>query len=159
MNDTVTCRLSDQPFLEGLSQEYLDLLESCSETKIFAQGTYLLNYQQNAEDFFLLTKGQVVLLNHVPMGGIQVLETITAPNAVGWSWITPPARWHYSVKAVQETHCFVIHTPTLLEKMASDSTFAAQMYSRFIHIVVDRLQATRLQSMDIYSNPSKGGSL
>lgn len=157
MRGSIIQLLRDHPLFEGLPDSYLYLIADCSEEKVFNKSSYLFHYQQPAQKFFLMLEGQAVLLSHLPMGGLTTLETITAPNVAGWSWLIPPYRWHYSLKASQDTRCLVIHTESLKAKMEADKSFSVDMYQRFMVVVVGRLQASRLQTMDIYSNPSVVG--
>ncbi len=139
MSQSILQQLRSHPFLQDLPEKYLMLIEGCSEEQVFEEGQSLLHYQKPAEEFFLLLEGQVRLFNHMPMGGMTVLETISAPNVTGWSWLLPPYRWHYSAKAIKRSRCLLIHTMCLLGEMEVDAAFAAEMYKRFMMVLVERL--------------------
>lgn len=151
---TVIDSLKGHPFFQGLEDKYFSDLEECSTRADYPKEIYLLRTQMPANDFFVLLEGQVKLLNHVPGGRVAALETITAPSIVGWSWLVPPFQWHFDVKTMTPVSTLRIHAPQILAKMSQDKTLAADLYQRFMELVVERLQAARMQSMDIYANPN-----
>ena len=149
--------LKTHSFLAGMPDEYVELIADCSQEKEFLKGQHLLRFQQTADEFYFLLSGQVTILNHVPGRKTAELETISSPNVLGWSWLMPPYRWHFDVKAKTDVKSIYVHAACLRGKMQTDTVFGCEMYSRFIEIIVDRLQAARLQGMDIYASPE--GSL
>lgn len=151
---TVLKQLKSHPFVQGLDESYLDLLADCTELRSYNSGDYLLRYQKPAEEFLLLLEGKVLLLNNVPGKDITPLESIIAPNVIGWSWLVPPYRWHFDAKAQSPVSCLVVHSMCLKGKMDTDKEFGYEMYKRFFDVVVDRLQASRLQVLDVYAKPT-----
>lgn len=154
----VIATLKKHSFLAGMSDEYLEFIADCSEEKQFDNGQFLMRFQQTADEFYLLLDGRVVLLNHVPGRGVDPLETLSAPSVLGWSWLMSPYRWHFDVKATEEVKAICVHAMCLRGKMQADPVFGCEMYSRFMTVIVDRLQAARLQGMDVYGKP-EGASL
>lgn len=158
MNQTeLASRISNHPFCKGLQDSLIHYLADCAEEKHFSRDAYLLRFQQPAEEFHLLLEGKVVLLNQLPGRKVTPFETVSAPNIIGWSWLVAPYRWHFDVKASTEVRSICVHTQCVLGKIATDSSFGSEIYRRFIEVVVDRLQAARLQAMDIYQKPEEAG--
>lgn len=153
-NKMIVKQLKNHPFVQGLKESYVELLADCTESRNYNSGDYLLRYQKPAEEFLLLLEGKVLLLNNVPAKDITPLESISAPNVIGWSWLLPPYRWHFDVKAQSPVSCLVVHAMCLLGKMETDKEFGYEMYKRFFNVVVDRLQASRLQVLDVYAKPT-----
>lgn len=153
----IVAELKSQPFFHDFEQPDLDLFAVQSRRMEFAQNHFILRYQQPAEAFYVLLTGQVVLLNHVPGSSVRPIETLTAPNLLGWSWLLPPYRWHFDAKAQTPVTCYEINVEFLRKKMAVDHRLAALLYKKFMVIVVERLQASRLQGMDIYRAPEGEG--
>lgn len=147
--------IGHHPFCSGLEDSFIHYLAGCAEEKKFSQEDYLMRFQQPAEEFHLLLEGKVVLLNQLPGRKPEPLETISGPNVVGWSWLISPYRWHFDVKAKTVVHSICIHTPCLIGKITTDTDFGCEIYKRFVEVIVDRLQATRLQAMDIYRKPEE----
>lgn len=150
----ILSQLKAHPFVRGLRDDYVELLAGCTENRNYNSGDYLLRYQKPAEEFLLLREGKVLLLNNVPGKDITPLESISAPNVIGWSWLLPPYRWHFDVKAQSPVSCLVVHAMCLTGKMETDKEFGYEMYKRFFEVVVDRLQASRLQVLDVYAKPT-----
>ena len=150
---TIIEKLHTHPFMKGLSDDYIDLIADCTEEKAFNPNQYLLRYQKPAEEFYLLLSGQIVLLSYMPGNEVAKLETIDGPSIIGWSWLLPPYRWHFDVKATEITQALQVHGMCLRGKMETDKDFGCEMYHRFMKVVVERLQASRLQSMDVYKKP------
>lgn len=155
----LTSQLALHPFLDGMAPSLVQVLAECSSTVMFQERSYLMRYQQPAKDFYLLSSGQVKLLNHVPGGRVTALETITAPGVVGWSWLVPPYRWHFDVQAVTAVQAIKIESDSLDQRMKIDTSLTVDLYRRFMQLLVERLQAARMQSMDIYANPALDADL
>ena len=93
----------------------------------------------------------------MPMAqGAIPIETVGAPETLGWSWLVPPYKWHYDAVALEKTSTIMVHTPRILGKIAQDKVFGCDIYQRFIEVVVDRLHGAQMQMMDIYAKPDSG---
>ncbi len=75
---------------------------------------------------------------------------------LGWSWLFPPYRWHFSARVIEETRAIALDGVCLREKAEADHNFGFELMKRVAQIMVDRLQATRLQMLDIYGAQSGG---
>lgn len=152
-NSRMNSVLRAHPFMAGMPEKYLALIADCAEEKIFSENQYLMRFQQSADEFYLLVEGHAVLLNRVPGRKAYELETISSPGVLGWSWLMSPYRWHFDVKAKTNIKSIHVQAMCLRGKMQADPEFGCEMYSRFMDVIVDRLQAARLQGMDIYAKP------
>ncbi len=141
-------------FLKNFADEDIQLLTSVAQFKPYPPRKMLLNFQQPANAFWLLLSGQVVLLNHIPGGGVRAFETISAPDVIGWSWLIPPYVWHFDVKAQSAIETIEINAPALRDIMQESPEFASRIYPEFMAVLLKRLQAARLQGLDIYRKPS-----
>ncbi len=145
--------LAAHPFLLGLDQKYLLRIASVCERRLYKKDDYLMRFNQAANYFYLLEQGTVELINHVAGHFDDPLETISGNNVLGWSWLLEPYRWHFDVKAKTNLSGLLVHTEIFKAEMQTDPGFGAEMYKRFIKVIVERLQAARLQAMDIYAPP------
>ena len=68
----------------------------------------------------------------------------------GWSWIFPGEEWKFKARVVDQVKAIVIHTPCLHGKIENDAELAYELLRRFAGSMVDRIQATPIQLMDIY---------
>ncbi len=79
------------------------------------------------------------------------METV-GPGAVpGWSWMFAPRRWHFSASAVETTLAIEFDGPGIREMCEQNHEIGYQLMSRFLTVVVDRMQATRLRLPDLYA--------
>lgn len=71
---------------------------------------------------------------------------------LGWSWLFAPYRWRYGATAVTQTLTVVFDAAAVRRACAEDPDLGYELYRRFIAVVVDRLQATRLRMLDRYGD-------
>ena len=141
--------LDQQPVLEGLEPDDIDLMAGCSRNAVFEAGSFLAREDEAANQFFVVREGKVALELHAPTGPL-IIETIGAGELVGWSWLFPPYRWAYDIEAIERTRVIVIESACLRDKCDADAAFGYRVMKRFAHVVVDRLQAARLRLLDLY---------
>ncbi len=146
--------LSSQPFLAGLTQGQLDRLSYWARKATFHAGTRLFEENRRADRFWLLREGHVTLDTHVPGRGTVIMETLGPQAVLGWSWLFPPYRWHFSASAVETTLAVEFDGPGVRELCERDHDLGYDLKSRFLTVVVDRMQATRLRLLDLYGRPA-----
>jgi CRP/FNR family cyclic AMP-dependent transcriptional regulator len=142
--------LAAQPFLSGLTDKQLDKLSYWSKRCVFHAGGRIFEEGGRADRFWLLKEGHVTIDTHIPGRGTVILETLGPSAVLGWSWLFPPYRWHFGAVAVETTLAIELDGPGVRELCASDATLGYQLVTRFVEVVVDRLQSTRLRLLDLY---------
>lgn len=147
---TLESVLSSHPFFEGLERPYLDLITSCAANVRFAPGEYLLREGDSADQFYLLREGKVALETYAPPRGAITIETIAAGEVLGWSWLFPPYRWHFSARAMEPVRALALDGACLRDKITTDHHLGYELMRRFAYVMMQRLQATRLQLLDVY---------
>jgi CRP-like cAMP-binding protein len=152
--DTAYDLLSTQPFLAGLTATQLDKLSFWSKRTVFHAGARLFEEGRRADRFWLLREGHVTLDTHVPGRGDVVVETLGPGAVLGWSWLFAPYRWHFSARAVETTLAIELDAPGVRELCGRDPELGYQLASRFMAVVVERLQSTRLRLLDLYAHPT-----
>jgi CRP-like cAMP-binding protein len=68
----------------------------------------------------------------------------------GVSWLIPPYRWTYDARAVEDTRAIAVNARCLRERCEDDHDLGYEMMKRFMPVLIQRLQATRLQILDVY---------
>ena len=86
----------------------------------------------------------------VPGRGPITLDTLGAGEVLGWSWLFPPYRWHFDAQTVEQTRAIAFNGECLRTKCDADPHLGYALMQRFAHIMMQRLQATRLQLLDMY---------
>jgi CRP-like cAMP-binding protein len=105
-----------------------------------------------ARAFYALTEGRVALEVHSADRPPAVLETLQAGDVVGWSWLVPPYRWQFDAVAVGPVSALAVDGARLRAEMDAAPALGYLLTARFIPVIVDRLQATRLRLLDLYGH-------
>ncbi|NQU48773.1 MAG: Crp/Fnr family transcriptional regulator [Planctomycetes bacterium] len=87
-----------------------------------------------------------------------VIQTRGAGKVLGWSWIFPGEEWKFNARVIRPVKAVVINTPCLNGKIEKDAELGYELLRRVAKVMMDRLQATRMQVMDIYA-PSHSTAL
>jgi CRP/FNR family transcriptional regulator, cyclic AMP receptor protein len=145
--------LSSHPFLAGMDPELLRRLVPWANPSMFFAGARLFSEGGQATRFWLIRDGRVALDTHVPGRGEVVVETIGHGSVLGWSWLFPPYRWHLGATAVIPTLTVELDAAGVAELCTNDPLLGNELYRRFMAVVIDRLQATRLRLLDLYGSP------
>lgn len=129
----------------------LSVLESCSlgETS-WKHGEFLLTTGELATRCYLITSGDVAVETAPPGGARTTLQTLHGGDVLGWSWLIPPHRWSFDARALTDVRAVALDADKLRAAAESDPRFGYALVMRMFTLVVDRLQATRLQLMDLY---------
>ncbi len=142
--------LAEQPFLRDLSPGFLQLLVGCAANARYEAGQFLLREGEEANQFFIIRHGTVAIEIYTHDRGAITIETIGEGDVLGWSWLVPPYNWRFDARAVDLTRAVVLDAKCLRGKCEQDYQLGYELMSRFLQVIERRLQATRLQLLDIY---------
>ena len=138
------------PVFEGLRSEHLALIAGCGQNMHAPAGTMLLREGEAADRFFLIRRGSVALELNAPGQGALWIETLHPGDSVGLSWLFAPYRWRLDGRALEPCELIVFDGACLRGKCEADHELGYQLMRRFVATVTERLQATRLQLLDVY---------
>ncbi|MDR3405833.1 MAG: cyclic nucleotide-binding domain-containing protein [Chthoniobacter sp.] len=144
--------LKQHPFFAGLAGDDLALITGCAKNVRFNAGDTLAKEGQPADEFFLLREGRVALGIPSPSGGRVNIETLDAGEVVGWSWLFPPYAWQFDITAVTPVRALALDGLCLRRKCDADPRLGYDLMKRFSRVMADRLDATRLQLLDLYKS-------
>jgi CRP-like cAMP-binding protein len=144
--------LAGHDVFAGLDPATRTLLAGCAANSAFATGETLFVEGAPADRFWIVRHGRVALEVTSPGVGQLIIETLGPGSVVGWSWLVAPFQWRFDAVAQETTRAVVFDVACLRTKMDSDPRFGYQILSRFVPIIVDRLQATRLRLLDLYGS-------
>jgi CRP-like cAMP-binding protein len=85
----------------------------------------------------------------------MVFSTLGEGEIVGASWLVPPYRWMFDARATELTRVVGMDAACLRNKCEDNHHIGYEMMKRFLPVLLQRLQATRLQILDIYGKPAK----
>lgn len=146
--------LGEHPFLKGMTQEQIALLAGCAANVVFKAGQFVFREGEPTDMFYLIRQGKVQVETHIPQKGTVIIRTRTDDDVFGWSWLVPPYRCHFDAHAVELTRALSIDGKCLRTKCEEDHDFGFEIMKRFLMVVVERLEGTRLQLMDVYGKGS-----
>ena len=150
MMDTSEYVLGEQAFLKGLAPAHLMAIAECAHPVTFASGEYVFHEGDPANHFYIITYGQVSLELYVPGRGSHVIQTVEKDEVLGWSWLFPPYRWHFDGRALTMIRAIDFNGLCLRGKCDADHDLGYALMQRFAQTMMTRLQATRLQLLDVY---------
>ena len=142
--------LSAHQPLSLLSNEVLEALASCATLNEFSVGDRLMREGESADTFHVLLYGRVAVEIANLMGGPMVIETLEAGEVVGISWMLPPYRSTFDARAVTDSGTVAIDALRLRGACDADPAMGYVLYKHLAGMIRDRLQATRLQLLDLY---------
>lgn len=154
---TLEAILAVHPFFEGLEPKYLQLMTSGASNVRFGAGTYIFREGEAASHFYIIRQGKVALETFAAQRGPITIETIEAGEVLGWSWLFPPYRWHFDARVVEPTRAITLDGVCLRTKGEADHDLGYELVKRVAQIMMQRLQATRLQLLDVYGVHTRGG--
>jgi len=145
--------LAAHPFARGFTEDQMRTLASCLEGEsTWIPDATLVAADGIADHCYLLVEGSAVISSHSPGRGRRSVQTIHAGDLLGWSWLFPPHRWAFDATALTPTRAIVLDAAKLRSAIDDDPSFGLEMVRRVGATVADRLNATRLQLLDLYGN-------
>jgi CRP/FNR family transcriptional regulator, cyclic AMP receptor protein len=152
---TIDALLEEVPAFGGLADEQLDLIAGCARNRVFAAGEHLLREGEPADEFFVIRHGTVALETFVPQRGAVMIETLHEGDLLGFSWLVPPHRTVFDARALGVVRTVAFDGACLRGKCEEDAGLGYELMKRFVGVMVQRLQATRLRLLDVYGVPGR----
>ena len=150
--------LRQHPFLVGLSDEHMATLVGCASNVRFPDGDHVIHEGQVANTFYLIRAGRIAIHMDVPGKQDLRIQTVGPGEILGWSWLISPYRWHFSGEAVTEVRAIALDGECLRNKCEKDAQFGYEMLKRLAQVMERRLDATRLQLLDVYGVTASGAT-
>ena len=136
-------RLAAHPFLKGLSVHHLELLALCAMPTEFDAGQIIFLEGEPASGFYLIETGKVVLEGKTSGKNRVVIDTVSAGEPLGWSWLFSPYLWHFDARATEACTAICLSGIMLRQHRDEDLTLGHELLRRISEVVVRRLQAAR----------------
>lgn len=147
---TIADLLRDHPFFRDLAAADLEFIGGCGENAIYSAGDYLARENEPADHFFVIRTGRVAVETFLPDRGPLCLQTLHDGDVFGWSWLFPPYLWTFDARALDEVHAMRLNGKCLREKCEEEPRLGFQLMKRFARMATERLQAARIQLLDVY---------
>ena len=141
--------IKQHSFFKSLEQKYIDFIVGCTTNAFFKPEEVILKEDENADKFYLIRSGKVAIYIGKPRE--ITVQTIGEGEILGWSWLVPPYRYRFSAKATENTRALSLDGKCLREKCEKNPDLGYELLKRIVSVLTDRLEATRLQLLDIYN--------
>ncbi|HTP86641.1 MAG TPA: cyclic nucleotide-binding domain-containing protein [Bryobacteraceae bacterium] len=145
--------LSNHPFVRDLDPDHVEMLISCGKSARFEQGEYLAREGGPADAFYLIESGEVALEIHAPHQGATLVDKLEAGDALGWSWLVGPYRWHFDARALRPVNVIVLDGRCLRTECEMNHELGYQLLKRLSQVLEHRLEATRLRVVELHAVP------
>ncbi len=145
--------LAKHPFFKELDSPYLKLVVGCASNVVFREGQMICRRGGDADRFYLIRHGRVAVELHAAGRGTITVQTLSEGDILGWSWLIPPYQWNFDARAVELTRAIAMDGTCLRTKSEADHNLGYELLTRFVRVLVGRLEATRIQLLDLYRAP------
>lgn len=143
--------LREHPLLGDLSDDSIKGLAACAKPVRFAPGSFVFREGDEANRFWVITRGMV----SVELGttaGTRVVQTLRRPSLLGFSWLFSPYLWMFDGHCPDEVEAIEFDGAAVRAACKADHQLGYEVMEAFAATVVSRLQATRLQLLDVYAH-------
>jgi CRP-like cAMP-binding protein len=148
---SVMDELQAHRFLEGMHNEHIRLLAECARLVELESGSFILRQGAEATDAYLICSGKVTVELFSSDGGPVVIQTLTAGDVLGWSWLVPPYHWRFDARAVESTRAIQMDAAILRSTFQDFPKFGYEILERFIRVIAERLEAERMKLISLYA--------
>src|SRR4051812_48053261 len=139
------------PFLCGMNEHHIRLLADVAMQARFEPDQILFQEGEQANRFYLVEHGSVILEAKVQSGKTITIDTIHDGDLIGWSWLFPPYVWHFSARATQPTAAIFFYGTVLREYCEKDHSLGFELFKRMSEVMTRRLQLARRKLLESYS--------
>jgi CRP/FNR family transcriptional regulator, cyclic AMP receptor protein len=154
MTDSILTAVQQHPFTQGLTPEHCATLASLGTRATYGKDEIIFAEGDERHEFFLLLKGRVAL-EMIAQGKPLRVHTLEAGDELGWSSVLSGRGKFYQARALEPVEVIRFDGYVLLEKCRSDNSFGYKIMHRLVGVVSERLQAARMQVLDMYSPIAK----
>jgi CRP-like cAMP-binding protein len=139
-------------FFQGLSEPALDYLSRCAQRQDWPARSYLAEEGSPATYFYALEEGRLSIELHRPGLGRHVIQTLGKGQVAGWSWLFSPYLWTFDIRALSPVRVLAFQGECLLRLCSEQPDVGYIMMRRLAQVIAKRLQATRIQLLDVYGS-------
>jgi len=149
--ETLERIIAEHPFFAGLDDSFVNLMVSCASNLRFKAGSYILREGDTANTFYLVREGKVAIEIRAPQRKPIIVSTLSVGEILGWSWLLSPFEWKFDARAADDVRAIALDGKCLRTKCEENHDLGYEVLKRFARIMEERLEATRLQLLDLYA--------
>ena len=141
--------LVNHPFVAGLAPRLLERLSPLAREVRYESDQVVFREGDDCHDFFLIFSGRVGLEIGHGRGTLRV-QTLSAGDEFGWSAVLMGRGKHFQARALESVMTLAFDGGQLMTLCQQDTALGFELMHRMLGVVSERLQATRLQLLDMY---------
>lgn len=149
--EPLATRVALHPFLAGMNHAQVALLTDCAMAANYKKGEVLLRQGEFANRFYLIESGSVALESRADPDEPVIVDTITAGDLLGWSWMFPPYVWHFTARALEPTSALFFYGTILREYCERDHSLGYELLKRFAAVMSRRMQRARDKMLAVHA--------
>lgn len=146
--------LQQHPFVADFQPAHTQRLGALARQVQFAEGQVIFHEGDDYSVFYLLVDGMVALEIEAPDHVLRV-QTLYGGDEFDWSALLPHAGKHFQARALTPVTALAFEGEELLASFKADPEFGMAFMLQLLGVVSERLRATRVQLLDMYSPVAK----
>lgn len=154
MTDTLSQVVQAHPFVAGLEPQHLERLSLLAREMCFDSGVVIFPEGDHGREFYLLVAGMVAIEVRMSTGHLRI-QTLHSGDEFGWSAVLTGKSKVLQARALERTDVLVFDGDALLKAFSEDTSFGLAFTMRLLGVVSERLNASRVQLLDLYSPESR----
>ncbi len=154
MTNTLAEVLQAQPLVEGMKESHIRKLAEMAMEVQFARDQIIFRQGDQSGLLYVILSGKVALEASAPGRMIRV-QTLEAGDELGWSSFLAGSAKMFQARTLEPVRALAFDGARLRQACDQDCAFGYQILKRLLLVVSSRLQATRVQTLDMYA---PGGS-
>jgi CRP/FNR family cyclic AMP-dependent transcriptional regulator len=154
MTQTASRSLAEHPFVAGLQPQHAVRLTAMATPVRFDAGQVIFREGDDYSVLYLLEEGMLALELEVP-GHLLRVQTLHGGDVFDWSALLPHSAKHFQARALEPVSALAFEGEALLASFERDPAFGLDFMLRLMGVVSERLRATRMQLLDMYSPVAK----
>lgn len=146
--------LSKHPFVQDFLPAHIEKLAELAQAARFERDQVIFREGEHLPEFYLIMSG-LIALEIVAGGHVFRVQTLTAGDEFGWSALLMREGRYFQARALDVVEALAFDANRLLATFEDDPAFGFTFMQHLLGVVSQRLQATRLQLLDMYSPVAK----
>ena len=138
--------------LRGFQPQDVQRLATLGVEMRFEPDRLIFQQGEKSENFYLIVSGRVALES---VSGDQMIPVMTLNEGeeMGWSALFANGLTHFQARSISLVRAIAFDGKQLREECEQDTAFGYVVMKRLLEIVTERVDATRMQLLDLYETP------
>ena len=147
--------LCSLPIFSDLTDQHVGVIAAITAIHPFQEGQEIF-HEGDARDFlYIVLEGRIALEMHIPNRGRLRILTVEPQEVLGWSSVSDVAsKRTVTARAVSGGNLLAIDAAKLHQACEKDPVLGYAVMHHVANVIAGRLLATRLQLLDMFSQPS-----